>query len=104
MEMQNQKMTSHTLKRVRALSFYLADRTVYTRLDIMALYMGCSCRQVRRYLALLKENFFFHFIQKPQGYKLVADRSEVEKRFDGNLENFDVFNQVGYIQTMLKQG
>ncbi|MFM6948719.1 MAG: hypothetical protein ACKOWQ_06895 [Aquirufa sp.] len=104
MEPKNQKLTSHTLKRVKALGFYLADRTVYTRLDIMALNMGCSSRQIRRYLIVLKEKFSFHFIQKPQGYKIVADRSEVLNRLEAYHENFDVFNNLGFTQTMLQQG
>ncbi len=104
MKAKNQQVTPHTLKRVKELVFFLADRTVYTRLDIMAEKLSCSCRQIRRYLSILKENFGIQFIQKPQGFKLADDRKAVLNNLDAIVVDFTVFHNSVFSQAMLNQG
>ncbi|MHA8066553.1 hypothetical protein V7S76_07705 [Aquirufa sp. ROCK2-A2] len=104
MKVENQKLTSHTLHRVRKLGLFLMDRNVFTRLDIMALKMDCSVRQVRRYLFMLQENLGIHLIQKPQGFKLAADRVEVLNKLGITKVNFEFPNSLIVNQIMLNQG
>ena len=104
MHLENQHLTAHTISKVKALGIFLSERLVFTRLDIMALNMGCSSRQIRRYLVLLEDIFEFQFIKKPQGFKILATRLEVENRLeminmDLDLRPMPIFNSM-----MLNQG
>jgi hypothetical protein len=100
----NRKMTPHTLHKVKTLGFFLADRTVYTRLDIMAQNMNCSSRQVRRYLYLLQKKFGLQVVRKPQGFKLIADRMDAIKKLEITIVDFDVFNSQVFSLKILNQG
>jgi hypothetical protein len=99
MSVKNQHLTAHTISKVKALGLFLSERAVFTRLDIMALNMACSSRQIRRYLVILEEYFDFQFIQKPQGFKMLATRLEVESRLklvnvDFRLHHIPTFNPI----------